>query len=82
MIKDKGKHLWVAITKSFWKTNLQEELKNGAHAVEEKNKLYMWSKYKSLFESEISKIDHYGLDVILTSISTENFFWNKMQLSL
>lgn len=82
MIKDKGKHLWVATTKSFWKTNLQEELKNGAHAVEEKNKLYMWSKYKSLFESEISKIDHYGLDVILTSISTENFFWNKMQLSL
>lgn len=82
MIKDKGKHLWVATTISFWKTNLQEELKNGAHAVEEKNKLYMWSKYKSLFESEISKIDHYGLDVILTSISTENFFWNKMQLSL
>lgn len=82
MIKDKGKHLWVATTKSFWKTNLQEELKNGAHAVEEKKKLYMWSKYKSLFESEISKIDHYGLDVILTSISTENFFWNKMQLSL
>lgn len=28
------------------------------------------------------KFDYYELDVIFTSISTENFFWTKMQLSL